>query len=726
MSTLRHRSLLLVACALVALAILTAAAPRAAAKTYTDVPKTHWAYSSIKAVTDRGPAGHKVLDDYGKIFKPGRAIARSQLARALVIAAGRHGESYNPVAIGDVGARHRYHDYIQIALKHKYLSLNKQGDFLPAGSVSSAQAEVAIVRWVKERYPSYSWRLLANLSPSRWQPNQGWKTGAPSYLPSIIASRQLQLRVNHSSANDGREVTPGQPITRAAVASMFKRGYDAGASWRLQGLADYANVTFPALSARQKQIVSFSLKYVGYPYIWGGEYPTKNSPYGYQKAGGFDCSGFAFYVMKMKFGYPISVSERGGSAMAAKAKPRITRGKLTAGDLIFFGSNGTSSTVASIYHVGLYVGNGWFIHSTGSSDGVTLSSLNKSTYWKSHYAWGRRLLTRSELALQSTSVGEPAPWSVTLALSGSQVAVNDTVTYSGSVRSAGEKAGKGVVTIQKRLAAGGPWIAWRTATLDATGKYSLAVKMTNRQAWQFRARMPGDSFDLTGYSPLEGLMVGEPAAWSVTLALSGSQVAVNDTVTYSGSVRSAGEKAGKGVVTIQKRLAAGGPWIAWRTATLDATGKYSLAVKMTNRQAWQFRARMPGDSFDLTGYSPLEGLMVGEPAPWSVTLALSGSQVAVNDTVTYSGSVRSAGEKAGKGVVTIQKRLAAGGPWIAWRTATLDATGKYSLAVKMTNRQAWQFRARMPGDSFDLTGYSPLEGLMVGEPAAVVSLSAAA
>ncbi len=250
--------------------------------------------------------------------------------------------------------------------------------------------------------------------------------------------------------------------------------------------------------------------------------------------------------------------------------------------------------------------------------------------------------------------------------------------------------------------------------------------MTNRQAWQFRARMPGDSFDLTGYSPLEGLMVGEPAPWSVTLALSGSQVAVNDTVTYSGSVRSAGEKAGKGVVTIQKRLAAGGPWIAWRTATLDATGKYSLAVKMTNRQAWQFRARMPGDSFDLTGYSPLEGLMVGEPAPWSVTLALSGSQVAVNDTVTYSGSVRSAGEKAGKGVVTIQKRLAAGGPWIAWRTATLDATGKYSLAVKMTNRQAWQFRARMPGDSFDLTGYSPLEGLMVGEPAAVVSLSAAA
>ncbi len=40
------------------------------------------------------------------------------------------------------------------------------------------------------------------------------------------------------------------------------------------------------------------------------------------------------------------------------------------GDLIFFGPNGPKSTAASIYHAALYLGNGWFIQSTGSLDGV--------------------------------------------------------------------------------------------------------------------------------------------------------------------------------------------------------------------------------------------------------------------------------------------------------------------------------------------------------------------
>lgn len=387
-------------CALaLAVALAGLAAPRAQAKTYTDVPKSHWAYEAISSVTNRGPAEHKLLDDYAARFKPGKAIARSQMARALVIAAGRQGEVYEPVAIADVTPQHRYYDFIQVALKHRYLALNAKGEFLPTKAMTAAKAEVAVVRWLSERYPAYSWTLLSSLRPAVWQPNPGWKTGAPGYLPSVVASRQLQLRVNHPAAADGREVTPGQPVSRAEVASMFHRGYLAASSWQLHGLADFADITWPALSPRQKQIVSFSLKYVGYPYVWGGEYPTKNSPYGYQASGGFDCSGFVFYVMKMRFGYPITVNERGAAAMAAKAKPRITRGKLTAGDLIFFGPDGTTSKASSIYHAGLYIGSGWFIHSTGSSNGVTLASLNASTYWKNAFAWGRRVLTASELTV---------------------------------------------------------------------------------------------------------------------------------------------------------------------------------------------------------------------------------------------------------------------------------------------------------------------------------------
>ena len=386
------------------LAVVAACSPQAQAKSYKDVPKSHWAYTAISAVTSKGAAGERVLDDYGKLFKPNQAITRAEMARAVVIAAGVQAVAFNPRKVGDVPVGHQYYTYVQVALKYKFMSLDKAGNFNPGKLVKASTAETVVVRWLKRRYPSSSWKLLSSLSRSKWEPNVGWSPKAPSYLPYIVASRQLQLRVNHASNNDDREVTPREPISRAEVASMLKQGYDAGSTWRLYGLADFADVTFPPMSARQREIAAFALKYIGYPYVWAGEYPTCNSPYGYQLAGGFDCSGFVFYIMKMKFGYPITVNERGGSDMAKNAKPRITRKELTAGDVIFFAPNGPKSSVGSIFHVGLYLGNGWFIHSTGSSDGVTLASLDSSEYWKSNFAWGRRFLSKEELALSEPAV----------------------------------------------------------------------------------------------------------------------------------------------------------------------------------------------------------------------------------------------------------------------------------------------------------------------------------
>ena len=409
MTRLPHRSLVIIALALCAVASTAGAAPRARAQSYTDVPKSHWARDAIEAVTQRGPSGHKVLDDYGELFEPEKAITRELLARSLVLASGNYGENVKTVAMKDVAPDDRYYSVIQVALRHGYMNLDKHGAFRPQDPVPASQAEVAIIRWLKERYASSNWTLLTSLKPSRWQPNDGWKTDAPAYLPYIVASRQLQLRYNHPSDADGYEVTPNQAIDRAEVAYMFWRAYAVSGEWMLYGLADYKSIAFPPLSERQKQITRFALKFVGYPYIWAGEYPTKNSPYGPQKAGGFDCSGLLFYIMKMHFEYPITVNERGAHDMAERAKPRITRKQLQSGDLIFFGPKGPKSSVESIYHAGLYLGDGWFIHSTGSTDGVTLSSLDSSSYYKSYFAWGRRVLKPSELPAAVTQTApEPA------------------------------------------------------------------------------------------------------------------------------------------------------------------------------------------------------------------------------------------------------------------------------------------------------------------------------
>ena len=326
-----------------------------------------------------------------------------------MIAAGHLTEIVPAAAVKDVPATDPYYQAIAIALHHGYLGLQKDGSFAPNDAVLASQAEAGVVKWIKERYPTTDWQLLTQLRTSTWKPNTGWLTGAPSYLPYIVASRQLQLRYNHPFAADKHEVTPGQPIDRAEVAYMFWRGYQLKSEWTLYGLSQFDAITFPPLSARQREIATFALQFIGYPYVWAGEYPTQDSPYGFQAAGGFDCSGFVFYVMKMHFGYPITVNERGAHDMAARAKPRITRKNLTCGDLLFFGPSGPKSPVESIYHAALYLGNGWFIQSTGSTDGVSLASLDSSTYWKTAFAWGRRLLTPAELPPTPTPTPTPSP-----------------------------------------------------------------------------------------------------------------------------------------------------------------------------------------------------------------------------------------------------------------------------------------------------------------------------
>jgi cell wall-associated NlpC family hydrolase len=369
--------------------------PAAFAKTYTDVHKAYWARADINWVTNQGQPNGKALDDFGGgLFKPTQAVTRAQLARALVVTGGYQKMTVPAVALADVPTSDPYYKYIEIAVHLKLMSVYKNG-FRPTAAVLEYQADSGAVCLLRSLNPTADWTVLKSLRPGKWQPNPKWTTGAPVYLPVEVAARSLGLRFNHPTKADALEVSPRQAIDRAELAAILYRARHLS-SWSIAGLKEYDSVVLSTLTARQKQIVAFAFKYIGYPYVWGGEYPTKGSPYGTQAHGGFDCSGFDWWVMKMHFGY--TVNERTAAGMAGAAKPRITRAKLVPGDLIFFGPNGPKSTVASIYHAALYLGNGWFIQSTGSLDGVGLSSLNSDSYWKSAFAWGRRVLKKGEFA----------------------------------------------------------------------------------------------------------------------------------------------------------------------------------------------------------------------------------------------------------------------------------------------------------------------------------------
>lgn len=128
----------------------------------------------------------------------------------------------------------------------------------------------------------------------------------------------------------------------------------------------------PAVSTTQ-QLVEFSKKYIGYPYVWGGTSPS-----------GFDCSGFTTYVYK-QFGYSLN---RTANAQASNGYA-VSRENLIPGDLVLF--TRTYSSSVPVTHVGIYIGNGQFIHAANSSTGVVISSLTEG-YYASRYYGARRIV----------------------------------------------------------------------------------------------------------------------------------------------------------------------------------------------------------------------------------------------------------------------------------------------------------------------------------------------
>jgi cell wall-associated NlpC family hydrolase len=110
---------------------------------------------------------------------------------------------------------------------------------------------------------------------------------------------------------------------------------------------------------------------IGTPYVWGGT-----------NANGFDCSGLIQFAYA-QHGVSLPRVSRDQIRAGRNVVPRIEA--LLPGDILGF----TRSTDRTVSHVGLYVGDGRFIHS--SSSGVRLSNLT-DPYWREHVVAARRVV----------------------------------------------------------------------------------------------------------------------------------------------------------------------------------------------------------------------------------------------------------------------------------------------------------------------------------------------
>ncbi|MGI6669726.1 MAG: NlpC/P60 family protein [Acetivibrionales bacterium] len=116
----------------------------------------------------------------------------------------------------------------------------------------------------------------------------------------------------------------------------------------------------------RNRIVEYAKTLLGVKYVYGGSSPK-----------GFDCSGFVSYVFK-KFGITL---QRTSAGMGNGGKP-VEKSALKPGDLVFFDTNGGLNR---INHVGIYIGDGKFIHASSYlGRKVTISSLSDGYYKKTY------------------------------------------------------------------------------------------------------------------------------------------------------------------------------------------------------------------------------------------------------------------------------------------------------------------------------------------------------
>lgn len=120
--------------------------------------------------------------------------------------------------------------------------------------------------------------------------------------------------------------------------------------------------------SKGNQVVNYAYNFLGKPYVYGATGPNA-----------FDCSGLTQYVYN-KFGIDISRT----TYTQVEEGTKVKRSDLKAGDLVFFNTEGSTS------HVGIYIGDGEFIHAPRTGKPVMVSSLSDG-YYSARYATARRI-----------------------------------------------------------------------------------------------------------------------------------------------------------------------------------------------------------------------------------------------------------------------------------------------------------------------------------------------
>lgn len=138
-----------------------------------------------------------------------------------------------------------------------------------------------------------------------------------------------------------------------------------------RGLGANLQTVGHSVASNTSSLINTAMGMIGIPYRFGGTSAET----------GFDCSGFVRAIYQDTVGHllPRRADEQ------AKATQKIDKKELKPGDLVFF-----NTMRRTFSHVGIYVGNGQFIHSPSKGKTVRVESMNTS-YWAKRFNGARRV-----------------------------------------------------------------------------------------------------------------------------------------------------------------------------------------------------------------------------------------------------------------------------------------------------------------------------------------------
>jgi cell wall-associated NlpC family hydrolase len=367
------------------------ASPRGAGFRWSDLDGSDaWAKRAIDFVGK----SHAWMRDFGARpdgtvpFKPDMIQTRKYLARAVVKAFAPAAQVDPQITFTDLDPSQSFYKWANIAVQRGWMKRSPDGRFLPDHAVSTSMLHAVLIDVVGMRGIA---RQLDGLHT-----RDGVRFPTPPRAGAMMLGLRLGLRYNNS--NESMDVGPKTPLSRAQVAySLYKVA--TLPSWVVPWVSEqYDGIELPRMGPRQRAIVKWGMKFIGLPYVWGGEWGLPNPPasLGGQAVPGFDCSGLVWWLVRANEGsswrvHPPrpyagwSLPQRTSAEMSRFGSLRYKG--LLPGDLMFYDGNGDGT----VDHVNVYIGKGYALDSSNTPGGVTIMWVGDGWY-RDHFVHGRRVL----------------------------------------------------------------------------------------------------------------------------------------------------------------------------------------------------------------------------------------------------------------------------------------------------------------------------------------------